>query len=497
MEWKDFVFFVVLSIISPLLYGIGLCVYNLYLHPLRLYSGPFAARASRLYFIYWDLRGESHLKIKELHDRYGEVVRIAPNELSYNSSQAWQDICGHRQATKHGSFEKDVTFFSRPFNGAQSIQTANDVDHRRMRRLQAHAFSEKALSCQEPIVKHYVDLLTSQLHKQAEGPNGGVVDMARWYNFTTFDLIGDLALGEPFGCLRDGVLHPWIEMIFVMIKSHTFLRNARRFPSPLKELFRKFIPQNLIQGREDQFQFSAQRAKKRMNEGTDREDFMSYILRANDEKGMTLEEIESNVQFLIVAGSETTATLLSGATFYLLKNPAILQQLKDEIRTTFSNEHDINLLSLMHLPYLNAVLEESLRMYPPVPTTFPRTTPAGGEILCGRFVPGGTSVGVHQWSTLRSERNFREPDSFIPERWLNDPRFDTDDKKAFQPFSYGPRNCLGKNLAYAEMRLILAQVLWNFDLELQPDSYNWHSHQKTFSLWEKGDLKVKLMPIVR
>jgi hypothetical protein len=147
-----------------------------------------------------------------------------------------------------------------------------------MRRLQAHAFSEKALSGQEPIIKHYVDLLTLQLHQQAERPNGSVVDMVRWYNFTTFDIIGDLALGQPFGCLRDGILHPWIEMVFAMIKSNTFIRSARRFPSPLKEIFWKFIPQNLIRMREDQFQFSALRAKQRMAEGTEREDFSKQPL---------------------------------------------------------------------------------------------------------------------------------------------------------------------------------------------------------------------------
>lgn len=73
---------------------IGKLLYNLYLHPLRSYPGPFLARATRLYHIYYDLKGVSHLKIKELHDQYGEVVRIAPNELSYNTSQAWKDIYG-------------------------------------------------------------------------------------------------------------------------------------------------------------------------------------------------------------------------------------------------------------------------------------------------------------------------------------------------------------------------------------------------------------------
>lgn len=171
---------------------------------------------------------------------------------------------------------------------------------------------------------------------------------------------------------------------------------------------------------------------------------MSYILRANDEKGMTPLEIESAAQLLIVAGSETTATLLSGATFYLLKNPTILKKLKNEILSSFSDERDMNFLTLMHLPYLNAVFEESLRMFPPVPNTFPRTTPKGGAVVCEQYVPGGTSVGIHHWSAYRSGRNFREPDTFIPERWLGDPRFETDARASFQPFSYGPRNCLGK-----------------------------------------------------
>lgn len=172
---------------------------------------------------------------------------------------------------------------------------------------------------------------------------------------------------------------------------------------------------------------------------------VSYILRANDEKGMTPDEIEAASSILIIAGSETTATLLSGATYLLLKNPKALETLKREIRSSFRTEKDINFQSVAQLPYLHAVLEESLRLYPPVPSTFPRTTPAPGEIVCGRFVPEKTSVGVHQWATYRSERNFRDANSFIPERWLdNDARFADDDKKAFQPFSYGPRKCLGK-----------------------------------------------------
>lgn len=83
-------------------------------------------------------------------------------------------------------------------------------------------------------------------------------------------------------------------------------------------------------------------------------------------------------------------------------------------------------------------------MYPPAPGTFPRTTPPGGAIICGKFVPGGYSVGINQVAITRSDENFVAPNEFLPERWMRDGRFAADRKMAFQPFSFGPRNCIGK-----------------------------------------------------
>jgi cytochrome P450 len=102
-------------------------------------------------------------------------------------------------------------------------------------------------------------------------------------------------------------------------------------------------------------------------------------------------------------------------------------------------------------------------------------------------------VGVQQLAAHHSKRNWHEPESFVPERWLeNAPaEFKKDDKSAMQAFSIGPRNCLGKNLAYIEMRMILARMIWNFEMELMPESTSWKD-QKTFILWEKHPLMVKL-----
>ena len=94
-------------------------------------------------------------------------------------------------------------------------------------------------------------------------------------------------------------------------------------------------------------------------------------------------------------------------------------------------------------------------------------------------------------AAYHSTQNFRDPSQFVPERFLGDEKYKDDQIAVLQPFSYGPRNCIGKNLAYFEMRLILARTIWNFDLELMPESANW-ADQKVFVLWLKSPLFVKM-----
>ncbi|PQE17491.1 Isotrichodermin C-15 hydroxylase protein [Rutstroemia sp. NJR-2017a WRK4] len=222
----------------------------------------------------------------------------------------------------------------------------------------------------------------------------------------------------------------------------------------------------------------------------------SYILRHNDERGMSRDEIMKTSGTLIVAGSKNTATLLSGALFHLLKGPQNLEILVDEIRTTFDSPADMNFAKLGNLRYLKACLQEAFRMYPPVPGVLPRRAPEGGSTIKGYFLPENVNMHKHnQWAAYHSENNVSSSDKYIPERWLNDPRFATDKQNVLQPFSLGPRNCIGQasntHLAMAEMRAILARVLWHFDISLCAESQHWGQH-KVFILWDKPDLFVKL-----
>ena len=241
---------------------------------------------------------------------------------------------------------------------------------------------------------------------------------------------------------------------------------------------------------------------KRMATKTERKDFMFYALRAMD-KGdpatmMSREEIVATFEVLMGAGSETTATLLSGVTYQLLKTPEVMKKLVAEIRSSFAHSHEITLASVNNLTYELAVLDEALRIMPPVATALVRLVPPDmGETVGGHFVPGGTRVGIPSWAACRSPLNFRDPESFIPERWLGDARYAEDRKEASQPFNIGPRGCIGRSLAYAEMRIILARVLFEFDLELMESSKSWLEDLENFTLWQKDPLMVKLKPVIR
>ena len=223
-------------------------------------------------------------------------------------------------------------------------------------------------------------------------------------------------------------------------------------------------------------------------------------------QGMTLGELRETSAILIPAGSETSATCMAGTFRLLLKNPSKLRILTDQIRTSFIAERDITIQRVrQRLPYLFAVIEESLRLFPPVPIAFGiyRIVPDEGATIAGRYVPGKTVVAVAPWAAFRSKRNFADPEAFVPERWLEGKecpeRYRDDKRKVVQAFGVGPRGCIGKPLAYAEMSLILTRILWNFELELCEKDAAWGFERKSavWTVWDHQPLMVKVTPVKR
>ncbi|KAJ1324739.1 aspirochlorine biosynthesis cytochrome P450 monooxygenase [Microdochium nivale] len=484
--------------LATIVYAIGRSFYNIYLHPLAKVPGPRHYAATDIFYHRHSIGGTWHNVLLDLHKKYGPIVRYMPNSVSTIGPESWKIIYGHKtDATR--VFHKDKLLYGETVSGTPNIITADNENHKRMRRTIAHAFSDKALRAQEHILKHYTDLFISKMAEKAT--TGEAINIVAWYNYATFDLIGDLAFGKPFGCLDSSAYDPWIAMIFNNIRRIPFAQILQLHPS-LKPFAELLISKSMKQSHIEHARLSRETALQRVQSGnTDREDFMSHILRNNGGKGQGLseDEIAENAAIFITAGSETTATQLSGTTFQLLNNREKYDILVREIRNTFASEDEINISSVNKLEYLIAVFTESFRMYPPVPTGLPRVVPEGGETIDGCFIAGATNVSIPQWAAYQSDLNFYEPQRFLPERWLSSARMPTscfvnDRTEVLQPFSTGPRNCVGKNLAYAEMRLIMARLLYSFDLELLPRSSSWAADQKVFVLWDKGDLMVKLKP---
>ena len=167
---------------------------------------------------------------------------------------------------------------------------------------------------------------------------------------------------------------------------------------------------------------------------------MTKIIAEREKNGTSLQELTAQAGMLVRAGSETTATAMSGLTYYLCSNPRVYGKLAREIRETFSSYDQINGQSTGSLPYLSAVVDEGLRLYPPIAMGLPRVSP--GETVDGIFVPQGAIVYVSSWAATHSEKNFRRPFEFIPERWIGSEC--SDEKSASQPFSLGARGCLGR-----------------------------------------------------
>lgn len=188
-----------------------------------------------------------------------------------------------------------------------------------------------------------------------------------------------------------------------------------------------------------------------------------------------------------IAGGETVATFLSGVTYHLLNNHSSLQKLTTAIRDEFTTYDSINSRLAQQIPYLQAVISEGLRIYPPGSQGFPRVSP--GTSIDGHWVPRGTEIYTSAWTVTHDPDNFEDPNTFIPERWLSSET--KDNKNASQPFSLGPRACMGRNLAYVEMSVILAKLIWRYDLFLLDEKLDWNRESHMHIMWSKPDLWVR------
>jgi cytochrome P450 len=214
---------------------------------------------------------------------------------------------------------------------------------------------------------------------------------------------------------------------------------APRYYPALEFLLKKFMPRSVIEGQQKYIQYASEKINRRIDLKSERPDFMTPFMKNNvNFKNVSRDEIIATFSFVIVGGSELSATTMTGMFNLLSKreNRGVLERLTEEIRGRFKVDEEVTFDSIQSLPYLDAVINGGLRLCNPVPGGLPRMVPAGGDSYCGIYLPEGVSNHFQFWTPFiltyqtrlavrtfvvnRSEKLFANPDSFVPERWLSD-----------------------------------------------------------------------------
>ncbi|GFG18849.1 pisatin demethylase, partial [Aspergillus udagawae] len=307
------------------------------------------------------------------------------------------------------------------------------------------------------------------------------VDLGMWLQYYAFDVVGGFTFAKKLGFLQEGNdVDGRIEAIQGMLvyasvcgqipEAHLLLLGNPLFPV--------FMPSMETWNHVLSFTLKAINSRASLQR-----DGEWMAIHASDSEKLSTRDVIVHLSTNVFAGSDTTAIALR-AVFYLLRNPAAMAKLNAEIDNA-DREGKLSKPvsyreSTNHLPYLQAVLKEAMRLHPSVGLILEREVPKGGITLCGRHIPGGTVVGINVWVLHRDAGVFPDPDKFIPERWIDsDPQLLKKMEQAFFAFGAGSRTCIGKNISLIEMHEIIPQLLREFGIRLHSPVEEW----KTKNIW--------------
>ncbi|RMZ73258.1 cytochrome P450 monooxygenase [Pyrenophora seminiperda CCB06] len=435
------------------------------------------------------LVGKQHTYYYQLHMKYGPAVRVCPDEVVFSTPEAWDEVYGYRRGN---NMEKSPIFIGAvsPMNGCVGIGLAKGKEHARQRRALAPSLSKNALKGQEAILQVHVNKLIAAIRNVTAKQEP--MNMANWFTYITFDIMGDLCFAKPFGCLDEGAATEWSTSVGKVLTSATYdqaIRRAAGADSWLRIFLLRFIPKEVAQWRMTHLNQTKEKTLARIaDKDLPHQDIMYHLLQAEDsQKGLNPTEIILNMVLFVLAGSETTSIQLTALAHLLCTNPDAYKKLVEEIRSNFEKTTDITLATVMELPYLTACAKEANRLYPPGAVAGQRSVPSGGATIHGHYIPAGSTVAVSHWVASRSPLNFTEPDQFRPQRWFSEGKYAQDKLHASRPFGYGPKSCLGQNMAEFEVNLIFSHLLFNFDMELAQEPEHAEDNRKWVTAPDKSE----------
>lgn len=453
-------------------------MYRIFFHPLSKHPGPWLAKVSNFYAAYHAWTGDIHIDMWRCHKQYGKLVRYAPDRLLVNTAEAVRDIYGHKSnVAKSQCYDALV-------HRAPNILTLRDKkQHGIRRRVISQALSDSSIASFvgaimeqiDKFVSIFANLPSSSTDAEKAGGWSVPINVAKWCDYLTFDIMTKVVFDAQYDVLGKSDHRPVLDAI---LDSNVRMGTLYQYPAleKWKSLNRRFFPA-AIAARSIFVRFVTRMVTDRIELGKKQRDSPA-IERKDDVFGrlsktkdpdtgatLTLNELGAESTTLIVAGSDTTSTAIAGTLFYLARHPEARRRVQSEVRAAFTTADEITLgPKLSGCSFLSACIHETMRLSPPVGSSLWRRVLDGGINVDGTFVPAGCDVGVSIYSVQRCESLYPAPAEFVPDRWLvegEEPRAAV--FSAFGPFSRGPRSCVGKGIAMAELMLTMARVCWELE----------------------------------
>ncbi|CAG8958436.1 hypothetical protein HYFRA_00011113 [Hymenoscyphus fraxineus] len=472
------------------IYMTSRCIYHLYFHPLAHFPGPKLAAVSNIYYAKTWFSGRYPFKLAELFKTYGDVVRIAPNELVFCAPQAYQDIHG---SAIHNREVFTKTNFQDMGLDEIGLTAERDPDiHREMARKLQPAFSTRAVQAHESTVRSHIDEFLLQMEEHGTKEQG--VDMKLWLDWLAWDLAGDLAYGRDFRHVKDAKTSVFLATFLKVGLWGTVNQVSRRFPL-LRPFMWFLVPPSIVMALPTLLRLNRQEMRARIarRDNLSHPDYMQHLIPAEEDQ-IKADWLFAQADELMAAGFDPLTNQLSAIVYNLCTSPEKMERVVTEIRQRYQTSEEITAESLQGLKYVNAVINEALRIHTSAAFGLPRVSP--GAKVDGHYVPQGVVVQTCHYATTHDERYFHRPFEFHPERFLPrshplyEERFSHDDMDGFNPFSKGPRGCPGQSVAYMQCRLFVAKLLHRFDMELARPVV-WGQDLKVYAIYHRPEVWVR------
>jgi benzoate 4-monooxygenase len=454
---------------------------------LRGIPAPPTASLSNIW-LFWTVReGNRYAVVDEVHKKLGPVVRIAPNHVSIADVDAVNTIYGHGNGfLKSDFYDAFVSIRRGLFN------TRDRSEHTRKRKLVSHIFAPKSVLEFEPYVRQNLDEFVRQLDalikKSPTNDGSAQLDCLSWFNYLAFDTIADLAFGRPFGMLTSGAdiaevrISPTAPPMYAPACEIINRRgevSATLGIIPGLKPYARWLPDPFfskgLEAVERLAGIAVARVKDRLENPPDiaRQDLLDRLAKGKDDAGQPLgrEELTAEALTQLIAGSDTTSNSSCALLYHVARTPGVQERLQRELDEAVPDSFDVPPYDLVkNLPYLEQVINETLRHHSTSGIGLPREIPASspGVTILGRHYGPGTVLSVPTY-TVHHDKNIWGPDAdeFNPDRWAGE--MTPAQKKGFIPFSYGPRSCVGRNLAEIQMKMIAATWIKRYHVELRQE----------------------------